>query len=149
MSLPDSLIRHLNRRHGGAYSLPDGNSAKFTGDIDAQLFDELMRAAVASKCEVKMVNGALAVTQPNWIPNISALKVVTDTFDRADGAPGSNWNQMVTDGGVVINSNHVKAAITNGHAGAFWNDTFSDHQYSQMVVGTVDPGSGDFMGPAV
>lgn len=149
MSLPDSMIKHLNRRHGGAYTLPDGNSAKFTGDIDAQLFDELMRSAVASKCEVKMVNGALAVTQPNWIPNISALKVVTDNFDRADGAPGSNWNQMVTDGGVAINSNHVKAAITNGHAGAYWNSTFSDHQYSQMVMGNVDLATGDFIGPAV
>jgi hypothetical protein len=72
---------------------------------------------------------------------VGTVGTVTDTFNRADGALGSNW-ATIAGAAPVIFSNTVRRNGTNLICAAHWvgaNDSFADDQFVELVVGTANP----------
>ena len=69
---------------------------------------------------------------------------VTDNFDRADGGLGSNWAFPITatESQLSIIGGQVGQTTDNTHAYAFWNDQFTDNQWSQIVLQNIGTFSG-------
>jgi hypothetical protein len=63
-----------------------------------------------------------------------ALEYVADTFDRADGAVGSNWISTYAAGPVLISSNAAKGFMNESRA-AYYDDTFQNDQFSRATLG--------------
>lgn len=78
--------------------------------------------------------------------------IVTDDFNRADGALGANWTNSVPQNDLLIASNVVKANTSVDNNMKFWNNgTFSVNQYGQVKISTIPNGAGGaaWMGPSV
>jgi len=67
----------------------------------------------------------------------------TDDFNRGDANPiGGNWTTVTGQGDVAIVSNQAVGGNGGGGAVARWNaDTFSDDQYCQAKIQTIDGAS--------
>jgi len=69
----------------------------------------------------------------------------SDNFNRADGGLGVNWAKPVpaSEQTLVIVSNQVTPNIEDAHCYAYWTrDTFSQDQYSQVLMSNVGPWNG-------
>lgn len=91
MALPQQILRHLDRRHNGNYTLVGGNAAQLNSTSGPQELAELNRAAVAAQCEVRLVNGVLVVASPGIIPSVSAGGVAVKVASTLAGL-GSGTN---------------------------------------------------------
>lgn len=89
MALPDSLLRHLDRRHNGSYTLVGNNAAQISGAVGPQELDELDRATAAAGCQLRLVSGVLVVASPNIIPSVQGGgggTVISSTLLSSDAA---------------------------------------------------------------
>src|SRR4029077_18308155 len=114
---------------------------------------ETPQVTLAASGFTSTLTGAFTANRSQSFPDVSGVVPVTgyvnssyDSFSRANGAIGSNFN--VTNGGINVASNAVQGTAAGNNV-AFWsaNSFFSD-QFSQATVAGLN-GTTDFIGPSV
>jgi hypothetical protein len=90
--------------------------------------------------------GVLSEIETTSAPPTLSL-VVTDNFNRADGALGANWTKITPATGgvdfVEISSNRVKSHFDDAHSyAAYTAVSFNDDQYSQVRLINIGAWSG-------
>jgi len=96
---------------------------------------------------VRATDAAQNLSQYSGVASETTLAGIaaSDNFNRADGGLGVNWAKPVpaSEQTLVIVSNQVTPGIEDAHCYAYWTrDTFSQDQYSQVLISNVGPWNG-------
>ena len=115
----------------------------------AAVFGAVTLTAMSVPAAVGSVSGeAVALTNSSdTLSNAALASTVSDNFDRADGALGSNWTTVSGTAAPRIVSDNLRAGTASALNSAYWSaSTFGNDQFAQA---TLPDSSGTQYGPGI
>lgn len=123
------------------YSSGDGTSTHIFTSSTAAVESEVINLDFSGASDALEDSGGddLQAITDFAVTNNTTGAVVTDDFNRADGALGSNWATPTNFNAPTIISNVVRSST--GISAAYWSaNTFTDDQYAKVTLGTTISG---------